>query len=333
MTNGFISRKVKGNKTLGEKLEDVRKKANLSLDEVSKKINVQKKYLEYLEKGDYKNLPSNVYVVGYLKSYARLLELDESKVISVYKKEIGLEEKANHPNQDKKDFFHSFPIVITPRMVKIAVVSLIILSIVLYLWYQVSGLSRPPELKVFDPDQDRTVQEDLIIVLGQVDLDSTLSINDQPIHVDSSGNFKENVSLQKGLNVLRIEASNRFDKKSVIERKIMYEPPSDLASKEGESTKENSVKDQKSNEGVNLEIWIKDKATWIQVEADDKVVYAGTMLPDSKQEFKAKDKISLSSGKANTTYVKFNGKDLGALGSTGEVIREMIFTKDLVLEN
>lgn len=341
MNNGFRERKVKSSRALGDKLEAARSSKSLSLNEASEKINIQKQYLEYLEKGDYKKLPANVYVIGYLKCYAKLLDLNINKVVELYKKERGLEEKINNLNKEKKDFIHSFPVVITPKMLQISAIVLVVVGIIFYLWYQVSGLSRPPELEVFDPEQDKTVSEDLIVVTGRVDLDSVVSINEQPIYIDSSGNFKENISLQEGLNALEIKASNRFEKEKIIERKIMYEPLEKIASNKqdtsGEELDEDSSKDDKDKKNlknkVRLEILIKEKATWVHVEVDDKIVYSGTMLPDSKQEFIAEEKITLSSGKANTTYVNFNGKDLGALGGVGEVIREMIFTKDLVLEN
>lgn len=338
MNNGFKERKVKSDQALGDKLEEARKDKSLSLSEVAEKINIQKQYLEYLEKGKYSKLPASVYTLGYLRSYAKFLDLDIDKIIKIYKREQGLERIINSPKKEKNDFLSSFPVIITPKMIQISAIVLVVLGIVFYLWYQVSGLSRPPELEIFDPEQDKTVSEDLVVITGRADLDSVVAINEQPIHIDSQGNFKENISLQKGLNVLTIKASNRFNKNKTIERKIMYEPSEEVAlnnsneaeegseqKKEGEEEKDKKeIKDK-----VYLKITIKEKATWIHVEADNKIVYSGTMLPDSKQEFIAKEKIVLSSGKANTTYVNFNGKELGALGEVGEVIREMIFTKDL----
>lgn len=341
MNSGFTTRKVKTTETLGEKLEEAREEASLSLDQLSKKLNIQKKYLENLESGKYSELPADVYVKGYLKSYADCLGINYGELLKLYDRERGIEEKINNFQEKKKDIFHSVPIVITPKMLQISAIVLVILGIFFYLWYQVSGLSRSPDLSLNNPIQDKTVTESTITIVGSVELDSSLTINEQPIHVDSDGNFKESIGLQEGVNVLKVTASNRFGKQTTIERRVMYEPTVSLAQDNNEPDMEDQEVELSADsgenatlvEGVYLKVSIKERATWVQVEEDNKIVYSGTMLPDSMQEFKAKEKITLSSGKANTTYVNFNGKDLGALGEAGEVIREMNFTEDLVLAN
>jgi cytoskeletal protein RodZ len=339
MNNNFKTRRVKSIQSLGEKLETARlRRTSLSLPEIAKKINVQKEYLYYLEAGMYDKLPADVYVHGYLKSYAKFLRINLSSVIKIYNKEKSIENKINNFKKDKKKFVSPVSFVLTPRMIQIFFIFLVVFGIIFYLWYQVSGLSRPPKLVIYNLDQDKTVKEETITVFGQSDLDSDLKINDQPIFVDSEGNFKETVSLQSGVNILRITATNRFDKETLVERKIMYDAQEEVIVKKIEN-KEDKEKTPSNNDlnkyskEIYLTVTIKDRATWVYVKEDNNIAYSGTMLPDSKQEFKAKDKITLSSGKADTTYVNFNGEDLGSLGNTGEVIREMAFTRDLVLEN
>lgn len=341
MTGGFTTRKVKTIQTLGEKLEEARKALSFSLDEVSKQTNIQKKYLEFLEKGKYHNLPADVYVMGYLKTYAKFLSLDQKEILSLYKKERGIEEKIKNFKKKKNNLkVHPFPIVITPKTIRFFLVGIVILAVFFYLWYQVSGISRPPELLVFEPTSDKTITEDVIVISGQTEEGANLTINDQPIHTDSSGNFRESISLQRGLNTLKIVSSNKFGKETVIERKIMVEPF--LQVKADQKNNENAfekkeetgqIENQNTTNKITLKVLIKEKATWVHVEEDGKVAYSGTMLPDSTQIFSAKERITLTSAKANTTYVNFNGKDLGKLGETGEVVREMEFTKDLKIDN
>jgi hypothetical protein len=269
------------------------------------------------------------------------LDLDYPELIKLYERERGIEDKINNFQKEKKSIFQSIPIVITPKILQIGAIVLVIFGIFFYLWYQVSGLSRSPDLALNNPVQDKTVSESTITIIGAVELDSSLSINEQPIHVDSEGNFKESVGLQEGVNVLKVTATNRFGKQTSIERRIMFEPEATLVqNSENNEAEEGSaeviteeIENIKPADEVYLKVSVRDRATWVQIEEDNKIVYSGTMLPDSMQEFNAKERITLSSGKANTTFVNFNGKDLGALGEAGEVIREMNFTKDLVLAN
>jgi cytoskeletal protein RodZ len=344
MTRGFTERKVKTTQMLGEKLEEARKALSLSFDEISKRTTIQKKYLESLEAGRYNELPADVYVTGYLKSYVDCLSLDWGEIYALYKKERGIEEKVKNFTKKKSVAkIRTSPITITPKMIRLSAAGLVVLGVFFYLWYQVSGLSRPPTLALTEPAQDKTVKEDIIIISGQTEEGASLTINSQPIHIDSSGNFRESVGLQRGLNNLRIVSLNRFGRQTLVERKIMVESSSLAKSDSG--TEESKVEaDTKNSEGLKtaegqnsagelkFKVSIKEKATWVHVEEDGKVAYSGTMLPDSTQTFSAEERITLSSAKANTTYINFNGKDLGQLGETGEVVREMEFTKDLKIE-
>jgi len=66
----FKTKEIK-TQILGEKLKEAREKIKMTLEQVSKDINVSKNYLECLEKGDYKKLPADVYVFAYLKKYTQ----------------------------------------------------------------------------------------------------------------------------------------------------------------------------------------------------------------------------------------------------------------------
>ena len=192
MNNNFKTRKVKSIQSLGERLEAARKRrTSLSLDEIAQKINVQKEHLYYLEKGKYNKLPADVYVYGYLKSYTKFLRINFSSIVKIYNKERNIEDRINSFKKNKKKPTYTVPFVITSGMIKVFFIFLVVFGIVFYLWYQVSGLSRPPKLVIYNLDQDKTVKEETITVFGQSDLDSDIKINDQPIFVDSEGNFKE----------------------------------------------------------------------------------------------------------------------------------------------
>ena len=75
LEKGFVKKSV-GTLTLGEKLAKIRKDKRLSLNEVSRLTGVQTKYLEFLEWGEFEKLPADVYVKGFLRSYADSFQLD-----------------------------------------------------------------------------------------------------------------------------------------------------------------------------------------------------------------------------------------------------------------
>lgn len=61
---------------LGNELRDARLRLNFTLLQVEKQTKIRVKYLEALEQGNYSMLPSGVHARGFLRAYARFLNLD-----------------------------------------------------------------------------------------------------------------------------------------------------------------------------------------------------------------------------------------------------------------
>ena len=68
----------------GAMLREARETGGLSVFEVAERLFLTEHYVHALESGDYDKLPGEVYVKGYLKSYALLLGLDVDEVMGAY---------------------------------------------------------------------------------------------------------------------------------------------------------------------------------------------------------------------------------------------------------
>lgn len=64
----------------GTMLAEARAAAKLDLAEVSARTRIPQRHLEAIENGDYGRLPSRTYAVGFSRTYARMLGLDERAV-------------------------------------------------------------------------------------------------------------------------------------------------------------------------------------------------------------------------------------------------------------
>lgn len=78
---------VAADSEVGETLRRAREKAGLSLRDVAQQLRIQKSYLECLETGTYDDLPGLTYAIGYVRSYAQLLDLDGNRLIEDFKAE------------------------------------------------------------------------------------------------------------------------------------------------------------------------------------------------------------------------------------------------------
>ena len=75
----------------GIKLYEQRTKKGYTLEEVSKATKIRVSFLECIEKGEYKKLPSGTYAHGFVKNYAKFLGLPENELLALFKREYDEE--------------------------------------------------------------------------------------------------------------------------------------------------------------------------------------------------------------------------------------------------
>lgn len=75
--------------TAGEKLRGAREAQGLELAEIAARTRIPQRHLEAIEKSDYAGLPSVTYSIGFAKSYARALGLDEVEIARELREELG----------------------------------------------------------------------------------------------------------------------------------------------------------------------------------------------------------------------------------------------------
>jgi len=70
--------------TIGEKLRLAREEAGVSLRDISEQTRISVRYLEAIEKDDYKRLPGGIFNRSFIKSYARHIGYDEKEAMESY---------------------------------------------------------------------------------------------------------------------------------------------------------------------------------------------------------------------------------------------------------
>lgn len=78
---------------VGEQLKAQRQARGISLVEVTEHTKIGKKYLEALEEERYELLPCAAYIQGFLRAYAKYLELDDNQLVNQYKNQHRREEE------------------------------------------------------------------------------------------------------------------------------------------------------------------------------------------------------------------------------------------------
>ncbi len=76
-------------KTVGEQLKEERVRRKKSLADIATDTRIPTRHLEAIENSEFGALPGATYAVGFTRSYARSLEMDETKLISELRAELS----------------------------------------------------------------------------------------------------------------------------------------------------------------------------------------------------------------------------------------------------
>jgi len=217
----FRHKKIETQKTVGRRLKEARRKKRLSIEQVEEATKVRAKYLEAIEADHWKQFPSFIYVLGFVRRYSDFLGLDSRKIAEEFKREFGHTPRA-FPLKSQREKLVVNRLIITPRLVLgIAAIAVVVL-IVGYIIYSVEKFSRAPQLEVTFPQTEVVTQKDIVIE-GNTSSTAIVEINNQLVSVDDAGHFSQAVELTLGVNFYEIKSKSRLGKESTKVLKILYE--------------------------------------------------------------------------------------------------------------
>ena len=114
-------------------------------------------------------------------------------------------------------------LVISPKKIVLIIFIAFLILVGLYFYREIRFLIKAPKLEVSQPPTDITVTEENFEIIGKTESTAYLTVNDQEVYIDKEGNFRSQINLSQGINTIKIEAKNRFNKANQIIRRIIYE--------------------------------------------------------------------------------------------------------------
>jgi|SRR3990167_2229766 len=207
--------------TVSEQLRSARQAKKLKLSEISKKLNINEKYLIALEKGEYDELPHGIYGKNFLREYALFLGLDYKKLAQDFENEINLLEPKRQKELFSKQVIKKRYLLAMPKILKNIFIFLIIGVCFIYLGYRLNKIISPPLLIVDSPMADLITDQNFLVISGRTEAEASLIINGQTVLTDKNGNFLQTVSLKNGINVITITANKKYGRGSTVIRQIL----------------------------------------------------------------------------------------------------------------
>jgi cytoskeletal protein RodZ len=209
---------------LSEIIKNRLQEKNLTLEELHEQTNIPLRHLVSFESGDFSNLPTSVFIHGYLTKIASALELSGEDLWQEFKKDFNKSGTSQTDALPKNRFEQQLKTRRTflkiLKLIPIIIIAIILLG---FIAFQIKSLLGNPKLKLESPTADLITKDPSIEVKGFGPINSYIKINGKEIYLSEDGYFNEKIDLNPGLNEIVIETQNKLKKTSTITRHIFKE--------------------------------------------------------------------------------------------------------------
>jgi len=284
-------------KTSGEILKAKRDQLRLELEQVSKKLKIQRIYLEALESNNYQTFDSKVIARGFLVKYANFLDLDTEKVLAFWRRDFSIGRIDIGPKETVRKNF-----TLSPKTMGGLVLVTIFTIFIVFGYVQYQKLRKPPLLSVNSPKDGISIDMDRVSLEGKASWDSELFLNDKKISIDSDGKFLENLYLSPGINKFTLKALNSLGIESV--KTITVYNSKDDTEYEKTNTENKNILKVTSNSKNPVFIEIKD---------GQETLFTGFILEKVRQEFKG-NHITFYTDSIENVILEYNNKKVDKEG-------------------
>lgn len=201
---------------LPERLYAARERKGVDLYRAERDTKIRARYLSALERGEYKELPGDVYTKGFLRNYANYLGLDAEEVVGQWRRDRGDAPAGKTVLTVPRPLAQPRPgLQFSPGVVVAALLTLMIVGMGVWLGVQVMRFAKPPTLAITSP-REATVQLEETATSYTLEGTSipgaTISIEmaggTRTASADSTGTWSLTVDLRRGRNEYRIDATD-----------------------------------------------------------------------------------------------------------------------------
>jgi cytoskeleton protein RodZ len=252
---------------VGELLRKKREELGKDLRDISKTLKIGYSYLKAIEDEDFKKLPEEVYVKGYIREYAEILHIDPDIAIKAYIQQISPPRAENKETIEKE-------VVQTKRLkIKHLLIPLLLLFLVITIAFIIFPSSRGKK----EAPQSRIENEEEV---------------PPPITSPPAKAKKEMLPPRVGTKKEKPLPPAGIEKENMLKAKINLH---------------------------TLEVFATDTA-WILITVDKTSTRDMILKKGDSVKLQAKEGFSLKIGNAGGVRLIFDGKNIGKIGETGQVI-------------
>ncbi len=296
---------------LGDLLRKKREEKKLSLADIEKGTNIRKLYIQAIEDGNYDKLPGEVFLKGFIKTYAKFLGLDGQALVEQYKAEkagIAPQQEtatevttpasktaANSKSDKSTDNLKQA----APKTENKPVIA--------------EAKNKP---SVTSPEQHKQPARTRL---------EEAEKNTKYLHAESSSNKKNIVIVVIILIIVIVGAVAYLSSQGGSSNTTSSAPTTEQQQPAQQPAAQPQQPAPVSGAEVSATF---DDDCWTEVKVDGKVVLSETVKKGSTLNWKGAKQIDISVGNAGAINVTFNNQPVGKLGDVGAVVTKSFVAPD-----
>ncbi len=212
---------VAATETVAAQLRQARIAKNIELKNAARELGINYIYLDALENGDFKKLPTGIYGKNFLREYAEYLNLNTEELLKMYAEETSPKRKVEKKELFVRQAAKSSRFLTVPGLLKNAIIISLILLCFIYLGLYLKNVTSPPPLQIFSPTENLITKERAINVRGVTEPEAKIIINGEAVLSDDEGYFNKEINLKNGVNAITISSRKKYGRENIITRQIL----------------------------------------------------------------------------------------------------------------
>jgi cytoskeletal protein RodZ len=220
----FHTKKITQNQELiANELRRARQSKNIEIKEAALKLNISIKYLEAMENGQLEKLPAGLYGRNFLREYALLLGLNPQELLNLLETKNNINTNASRKNLFSPKAPKIYYNLILPKIIRNAIVTIILLVCFIYLGFYLWGVISPPTLVVYEPADNLTTKQNFINIQGLTEAEAEVTVNGEKVLTNPDGYFSKKINLITGINTVTIMAKKKYSQENLVVKNILVE--------------------------------------------------------------------------------------------------------------
>lgn len=208
--------------SLGQKLKALRHDRGFNVSQVAASTRIHPKIIAALEADRFDKLPEPIYTRNFLRNYVRELGGDEHYFLQCFEDACGTCDLID-PMLLPREKVRRARFLVTPRIFRNVLLVGLACLVLAYLGFEVRRILIPPTIEITSPTDGQTTGSPLVTVHGRVFEQAEVTVNGETILINKDGSFEAEVDLDRGLNMIVVQAKKRYSKTSTVFRRVVLD--------------------------------------------------------------------------------------------------------------